>query len=73
MKNDELIKSNINLKSPLLLNMNEAAKSLGICYRTMQELVYKRKIGFIRVGKNYKFRMSDIEEFILKNYIKPVK
>ena len=73
MKNDEHIKNKTNLETPLLINMHEAAEYLGICYRTMQELVYKRQIGFIKVGKNYKFRTQDLNEFIEKNFIKPAK
>ena len=73
MKNDEHIKNKTNLGIPLLLNMHEAAESIGVCYRTMQELVYKRQIGFVKVGKNYKFRTEDIDNFIEKNFVKPVK
>ncbi len=72
VKNDEHIKNKTNLVIPILLNMHEAAKSLGVCYRTMQEIVYQRKIGFIRIGKNYKFRTEDIDNFIRRNYIKPI-
>ena len=72
MKNDEHIKNKTTLETPLLINMHEAAKSLCVCYRTMQELVYKRQIGFIKVGKNYKFRTEDIDNFIRRNYVKPV-
>ena len=71
MKNNELIKPKMNLKMPLLLNMHEAAESLGVCYRTIQELVYQRKIGFVRVGRHYKFRQEDINNFINRNYVKP--
>jgi excisionase family DNA binding protein len=73
MKNDEHIKNKTNLVIPILLNMHEAAESLDVCYRTMQELVYKRQIGFVQIGKNYKFRPRDLNEFVEKNYIKPVK
>ncbi len=55
------------------MDMKTGAARLGICYRTMQELVYQRKIGFIQVGRHIKFRIEDLEEFILRNRIKPVK
>lgn len=57
----------------MLMDMKTGAARLGICYRTMQELVYQRKIGFIQVGRHIKFRIEDLEEFILRNRIKPVK
>lgn len=72
MNNDEHIKNKQKMGISLLLNMHEAAESLGVCYRTMQELVYQRKVGFVRIGKNYKFRQEDLNRFIEKNYIKPV-
>lgn len=72
MKNDELKKIEGNLTTPLVLNMHDAADMLGICYRTLQTLVYERHIGFVKIGRHYKFRMEDLEKFIEKNYIKPV-
>jgi excisionase family DNA binding protein len=52
--------------------MSVAAERLDICYRTLQSLVYERKIGFVKVGRHYKFRKEDIDSFIQKNYIKPI-
>jgi excisionase family DNA binding protein len=56
-----------------LLTMKEAARYLGVCYRTMQRLIYERKIGFVKVYSEYRFRIEDLEKFIERNYIKPVK
>lgn len=56
-----------------LLTMREAAQYLGVCYRTMQRLIYERKIGFVKMYSEYRFRTEDLEKFIEKNYIKPVK
>ena len=58
---------------PLLLDMHSAAQKLGVCYRTIQELVYQRRIGFIKIGRSYKFRPEDLNDFINKNYIKPIQ
>jgi excisionase family DNA binding protein len=73
MKTDELKKDTVNIEMPLLMNMHEAASALGICYRSIQNLVYSRRIGFVQIGKNYKFRPKDLNEFVEKNYIKPVR
>ena len=72
MKNDESIKHKMNLEMPFLLDMHQAAETLGICYRSLQNLIYARKIGFVKIGKNYKFRSQDLNEFVEKNYIKPI-
>ena len=55
-----------------LLTMREAARYLNVCYRTMQRLIYERKIGFVKMYSEYRFRTEDLEKFIEKNYIKPV-
>ena len=55
-----------------LLTMREAARYLGVCYRTMQRLIYERKIGFVKMYSEYRFRTEDLDKFIEKNYIKPV-
>ncbi|MHB1661379.1 MAG: helix-turn-helix domain-containing protein [bacterium] len=73
MKYDEFKKDKIDLRAPLLIDMHRAADMLGICYRSIQNLIYKRQIGFVKIGKNYKFRPEDLNNFIEKNYIKPIK
>ena len=73
MKNNESKNLKENLNSPMLMDMHHAAEALGICYRSIQNLVYERKIGFVRIGKNYKFRIEDLNNYIERNYIKPVK
>ena len=55
-----------------LYGMHEAAEYLGICYRTMQNIVYAREIGFVRIRKYYKFRETDLKKYLEKNYVKPV-
>ena len=70
MNKNETIKKEEKIKE--LMSMSVAAERLDICYRTLQSLVYKRKIGFVKVGRHYKFRKDDLDKFIEKNYIKPV-
>ncbi|MHB1664330.1 MAG: helix-turn-helix domain-containing protein [bacterium] len=60
------IKNNQNTK---LLTMKEAADYLGICYRTMQRLVYERKVAFIKIYGAYRFTTEDLEVFIESNRI----
>lgn len=73
MKNHKPKEMKTGSELPILMDMHEAAQKLGVCYRTIQELVYQRQIGFIRIGRIYKFRMEDLNNFIDKNFIKPVK
>ena len=71
MNKNETVKKEEKIKE--LMSMSVAAERLDICYRTLQSLVYERKIGFVKVGRHYKFRKEDIDKFIEKNFIKPVK
>ena len=73
MKNCKPKETKTSSELPLLMDMHEAANKLGICYRTIQDMVYKRRIGFVKIGRIYKFRSEDLSDFIDKNYIKPVK
>ena len=70
MNKNETVKKEEKIKE--LMSMSVAAERLDICYRTLQSLVYERKIGFVKVGRHYKFRKEDIDSFIQKNYIKPI-
>lgn len=70
MKNHKLRKIKADSELPLLADMHTAARKLNICCRTIQNLVYQRRICFIKIGRFYKFRIKDLNDFINKNYIK---
>jgi excisionase family DNA binding protein len=73
MKINKSKENKIGQELPALVDMHEAAKSLRICYRSIQTLVYERRIGFVKIGRSYKFRPEDLNDFIKRNYIKPVE
>jgi excisionase family DNA binding protein len=56
-----------------LINTKEAAAYLGICYRTLQKLIYDRRISFIKIDSNYRFKMQDLDDFIEQSRISSVK
>ncbi len=66
-------KNEKDYKNSALMTAKEASEYLGLCYRTLQNLIYERKIGFVQICRHYKFRKEDLDKFIEKNYIKPVK
>lgn len=52
-----------------LLTLEQAAKRLGVCRLTVQRLIYKNEIGFIKIGKKqYRFKPEEIEEYIERHY-----
>jgi len=55
-----------------LLNSKQAAASLGLGVRTLQERVAAREIGSIKIGKSVRFHPDDIAAFIERNRLKAV-
>ena len=51
-----------------IVPLAEAAKLLKMQPCTLRNLVYKNKIGFIVDGKNYYFKVRDLNEYINSHY-----
>jgi excisionase family DNA binding protein len=56
-----------------LMDMNEAASILGIKKSTLYALVMRKQIGHKKLGKLTRFSMNDIQEYINRNHVEPVK
>lgn len=56
-----------------LMDMNEAASILGIKKSTLYALVMRKQIGHKKLGKLTRFSMDDIQEYINRNHVEPVK
>jgi len=56
-----------------LMDMNEAASILGIKKSTLYALVMRKQIAHKKLGKLTRFSLADIQEFINKNHVEPVK
>ena len=56
-----------------LMDMNEAASILGIKKSTLYALVMRKQIGHKKLGKLTRFSVNDIQEFINKNHVEPIK
>lgn len=50
-----------------LLNMDEAAKLLGIKKSTLYQMVMRRKMAVVKIGKLNRFRPEDLQAFINEN------
>jgi excisionase family DNA binding protein len=55
-----------------LLNTDEAAASLSISRRTLQELVSAREVGCVKIGRAVRFHPDDLAAFVDKNRVKAV-
>ncbi len=55
-----------------LLNTDEAAESLRVSRRTVQQLAAERKIATIKFGRNLRFDPADLAAFAEANKIKAV-
>ena len=56
-----------------LMDMNEAASILGIKKSTLYALVMRKQIGHKKLGKLTRFSMNDIQEYINRNHVEPIK
>jgi len=56
-----------------LLNMDEASTLLGLKKSTLYGLVMRKQIGHKKLGKLTRFSMNDIQEYINRNHVEPIK
>ena len=54
-----------------LINIEQAAVSLGVSVRFMRRLVNERRIPFHKVGRYVRFDRSDIDQFVLDGRVEP--
>lgn len=52
-----------------LLNMDEASTLLGLKKSTLYQLVARKQITHVKLGKLTRFRPEDIQAFINKNLV----
>lgn len=60
---------NAALKAKKMLSVSELANITGYSERTIRDR--KHEIGFFTNGNDIKFKVSDVDAWIEKNYIKP--
>ena len=53
-----------------LLTLQEVAKLLAVNERTVENMVRRNEISYTRIGKQYRFLESDVEELITRKYVK---
>ena len=52
-----------------LLNMDEASSLLGIKKSTLYQLVMRKQITHVKLGKLTRFRLEDLQSHINKNLV----
>ncbi len=65
----ELARENADLKKRKLLTVSDVAKLTGYTERTIRDR--KHEIGFFTEGKDIRFKISDVDSWIDRYYIKP--
>jgi len=56
-----------------LLNMDETASLLGVKKSTLYALVMRKQIGHKKLGKLTRFSVQDVQEYISRNHVEPIK
>ena len=54
---------------PRLLSQHEAARYLGISYWTVRDLVFRREIPFIRIGRRILVDHLDLDAYLDRSKI----
>lgn len=50
-----------------LVNVREAAQTLGVSVSTLYGWVWQRRIPFVKLGRSLRFSLVDLEKFIITN------
>lgn len=56
-----------------LLNVQEAADYLGLKVSTLYQWVSQKRISYVKSGRLVKFDLADLDRFIEKSKVKPVR
>lgn len=64
--------SPLHMPEPIedLLNIQQAARVLGMSVKGLRTWVWKRKIEFVRVGRSIKFRPETLRRYIDRHTVK---
>jgi excisionase family DNA binding protein len=60
-----------SVNEPRLLSQHEAARYLGISYWTVRDLVFRREIPFIKIGRRVLVDRLDLDAYLDRSKIHP--
>jgi excisionase family DNA binding protein len=69
MNKNTVIEPSTSARPTELVNVNEAARFLAVSPSTLYGWVWQRRISFVKVGRDVRFDMADLERFIARNRI----
>ena len=58
-----------SVSEPRLLSQQEAARYLGISYWTVRDLVFRREIPFIKIGRRILIDRLDLDAYLDRSKI----
>jgi excisionase family DNA binding protein len=56
----------------VLLTTDEVAAYLNVDVVTVRRLITKRELGAYRIASEYRVRLSDLEDYLRRQYIPPI-
>jgi len=56
-----------------MLQMGEVLNMLGVSKLTLRRMMRQGEIDYFRVGKQYRFSVEDVKNYLLQNKNKPVQ
>ena len=59
-------------ETPALLTRRQAARQLNLSHRTLEHWTSQKKIKFIRVGGQVRFRQADLNAYLDARTVQPI-
>lgn len=59
--------------NPPVFIPSTAAEYLGMTERQVRDAVRKKRLSYVRLGQNIRFRVSDLDEYLEKNTVRAVR
>lgn len=57
------------MEDKALWTKSDVAERLGVTVRTINNWIAQNRIAYIKIGRNVRFRPSDVEDYIQRNTI----
>ena len=56
-----------------LLNINEASKYLGVTRGSLYQMVHRRNIPYVKIGKSLRFDIEKLDQYISERSVKVLR
>ena len=66
VRNDETVSGMRSNIDRLVVDVQNAAKMLGVCTKTLRREIERGELGALRIGKAIRIRVAELQAYILR-------